>query len=594
MSRRCLLSLICILSCTACAPEPAAPESTAPESEPLTSTAADHVFIGPHILTMTDSAATASALAVKNDLIVWIGDAQQAEAWIGAATQVHELGQRALLPGFIDAHGHLTYLAATIDWANLAPPPVGPVNDIASLKQALREYIEARRFESGTWVIGQGYDDSLLAEQRHPTRTDLDQVSTEHPIALVHVSGHLVAANSLALAAVGINAESDDPPGGHIRREGSTDMPNGVLEETATYPIRGVLMQPAGDPEENLRLALARYAAFGITTVQDGAISGPAIGLLENAANKGALNLDVVIYPIAQSPELLDQMDFPFGPYRNRLRYGGVKLVLDGSPQGKTAYLSTPYAIPPHGQPADYRGYPTFPAQTVNAMVAALFERDIPVLAHANGDAAADLLIDAVAAASGVKTGAAGAGEPDTGGDGAIATPVRDHRTVMIHAQTVREDQLDRMLELGMMPSYFSTHTFFWGDWHRDSVLGLQRASRISPTRSSLDRGLPFTVHNDAPVVPPDMIRLLWATTNRLTRTGQVLGAEQRLTTIEALAAMTRDAAYQYFEEDRKGTLETGKLADLVILSANPLDMDTGDLLSLEVDETWSHGQRVF
>ena len=164
----------------------------------------------------------------------------------------------------------------------------------------------------------------------------------------------------------------------------------------------------------------------------------------------------------------------------------------------------------------------------------------------------------------------------------------------MIHAQTVRDDQLDRMLELGMVPSFFSAHTFFWGDWHRDSVLGLARAQRISPTRSTIDRGLPFTVHNDAPVVPPDMIRLLWATTNRVTRSGQVLGAEQRLTTLEALAAMTRNAAYQYFEEDRKGTLETGKLADLVILSANPLDMKIEDLLTLEVEETWSHGRRVY
>lgn len=568
MSRKFLLSLIGALACAACTPEQ-------PEATPTSSrTAADHVFIGPNIVTMTLAPTNPGALAVKDDEIVWMGAAEQANAWIDTATEVHQLGNRALLPGFIDAHGHLTYLAATIDWANLAPPPVGPVSDIAALQEALQTFIEDRDIKAGDWVVGQGYDDSLLAEQRHPTRTDLDAVSTEHPIALVHVSGHLVAVNSLALAAVGINAETDDPSGGHIRREDSTGMPNGVLEETATYPIRGILGQTGGDPKANLLQALESYAAYGITTVQDGAISEPAIGLLESAATDGALTLDVVIYPIAQNLEMADGMDYPFGPYRNRLRYGGVKLVLDGSPQGKTAYLSQPYAVPPHGKPADYQGYPTFPAQTVNALVESLFERDIPVIAHANGDAAADLLIDAVAAASGAER--------------------RDRRTVMIHAQTVRDDQLDRMLELGMVPSFFSAHTFFWGDWHRDSVLGLARAQRISPTRSTIDRGLPFTVHNDAPVVPPDMIRLLWATTNRLTRSGQVLGAEQRLTTLEALAAMTRNAAYQYFEEDRKGTLETGKLADLVILSANPLDMKIEDLLTLEVEETWSHGSRVY
>ncbi len=208
-------------------------------------------------------------------------------------------------------------------------------------------------------------------------------------------------------------------------------------------------------------------------------------------------------------------------------------------------------------------------------MVQQFVARAVPILAHANGDAAADMLIDAVDTAT-------RQGE------------VTNHRTVMIHAQTVRDDQLDRMAALAMVPSFFSTHTFFWGDWHRDSVLGVDRASRISPTRSATNRGITFTVHNDAPIVPPDMLRLLWSTTNRLTRSAQVLGPDERLTTYEALTAITRNAAYQYFEEDRKGTLAAGKLADLVILSSNPLDTPTVDLRSLEVTETWSHGVRTF
>ena len=140
----------------------------------------------------------------------------------------------------------------------------------------------------------------------------------------------------------------------------------------------------------------------------------------------------------------------------------------------------------------------------------------------------------------------------------------------MIHAQTVREDQIDRMAAIGVVPSYFSAHTFYWGDWHRDSVLGPERALRISPTRSTLARNMPFTVHNDAPVVPPDMMRLIWATTNRLTRSGQVLGEAQRLDALEALRAVTANAAYQSFEECCKGTLTPGKQADLVMLSRDP------------------------
>ena len=542
---------------------------------------ADHLFIGRHIISMEASAeppgksvaeTRSTALAVRGEKIVWLGSEAEADGWIGPDTLVHQLGERALLPGFIDAHGHLTFLAATASWANLASPPVGPVTDISSLQLQLKGYIQANQIPAGDWVIGSGYDDSLLAEQRHPDRRDLDAVSSHHPIALIHVSGHLLAANSLALAEVGYDAETADPAGGHLRRYPDSSEPNGVLEETATYPLRARLLEPRGNPLDDLATGLEEYAAYGVTTVQDGAISGPAISLLQAAAAGGQLNLDVVIYPVVGSADLSAFSATPWGRYQDRLKFGGIKMVLDGSPQGKTAYLSQPYHLPPPGQTADYHGYPIHPDERVDAMVAAFLAAGIPILAHANGDAAADQLIHAI-------------GRADSSAD---------HRTVMIHAQTVREDQLDAMRELGMVPSFFSAHTFFWGDWHRNSVLGPDRGARISPTRSTLDRGMPFTVHNDAPIVPPDMVRLLWATVNRLTRSGVVLGPEQRIATRQALAAMTRHAAYQYFEEDRKGTLRAGKQADLVILSRNPLEMATTDLLSLEVMETWSRGAQVF
>lgn len=536
---------------------------------------ADHLFVGENIITMMDDGLTPSALAIRDDQIIWVGNRDDAEPWRDDNTVVHDLGSRALLPGFIDAHGHLTYLAATLKWANLASPPVGTVSNIASLQSALSQFIAEREIPPGSWVIGNGYDDSLITEQRHPNRDDLDAVSRDHPIALVHVSGHLMAANSVALELVGIDAEMTDPPGGHIRRRAGSREPNGVLEETATYPLRGAIRQPSGNPIEDVQSALAEYASHGITTAQDGAISAPQAQLLATMDRDDLLTVDVVIYPIVSGLNAVKADDYTFGSYGKRLKVGGVKLILDGSPQGKTAYLRDPYEVAPKGKDASYRGYPIHPPESVNAMVDYYLNAEIPVLAHANGDAAATLLIDAVAAHLGERS-------------------ERDHRTVMIHAQTVRSDQLDDIARLGIVPSYFSAHVFFWGDWHRDSVLGLERARNISPTRFSIERGIPFTIHNDTPIVPPDMLRLLWATTNRLTRSGQVLGPEQRLTTLEALAAITRDAAYQYFEEDRKGTLTTGKLADLVILSADPRTIEPAELLTLEIDETWSHGTRVY
>ncbi len=549
---------------------------TAAACEPTQVTApADHLFIGEHIITMRSPDDTPTALAVIDEEIVWLGREEDAEDWIGSNTQVHQLGERALLPGFIDAHGHLTYLAATLNWANLASPPVGSVTSIESLQAKLRNYIAERGVPSGAWVIGNGYDDSLIAEQRHPTRDDLDEVSTDHPIALIHVSGHLYAVNSQALELTGIDSDSADPAGGHMRRYAGSNVPNGVLEESAAYPIRALIQQPGENPIAALNEAVVLYASHGITTAQDGAISAAAIELLERMDEEGSLTLDVVIYPIVRGVDNKAVDGMLFGRYANRLKFGGVKMVLDGSPQGKTAYLTEPYEIPPDGKGADYRGYPTHPVEMVDAMVAHFIDRKIPILAHANGDAAAEMLIDAV----------------DTATNHGELT---NHRTVMIHAQTVRDDQLDRMAELAMIPSFFSTHTFFWGDWHRDSVLGAVRGARISPTRSAMDKGITFTVHNDAPIVPPDMLRLLWSTTNRLTRSNQILGPDERLTTYEALAAVTRNAAYQYFEADRKGTLEVGKLADLVVLSGNPLDVRTVDLLSLEVTSTWSHGVLVY
>jgi predicted amidohydrolase YtcJ len=537
--------------------------------------AADTLIISNNVLPMDQTMAIAAqpgAVAVVGERIAWIGSPEQAQAWIGTETQVVDYGDQAVLPGFIDAHGHLSFSALATTVANVASPPVGPVMNIAQLQDTLGAYIEDKGIANGDWVVGMGYDDSLIAENRHPNRDELDAVSTSHPIFLVHVSGHLIATNSRGLARAGITAETPDPPGGIIRRRPGSQEPDGVLEETATYPLRQFMSAANKEPIASVAQAMRDYASYGITTIQDGAASEEVMTLLSAAAATGALSMDVVAYPVGMAKPESIASAYTFGVYENRLKIGGVKLILDGSPQGKTAFLSAPYHVPPHGLPADYAGYPTIdPVQTAT-LVAAYLDRNIPIIAHANGDAAAQMLIDAVA----------------------DADPQHDHRTVMIHAQTVREDQLTAMKNLAMIPSFFSTHTFYWGDWHRDSVLGEERARRISPTASTLQRGMVFTVHNDAPIVPPDMIRLLWATTNRQTRSAKVLGAEQRISTYDALRAMTTHAAYQHFEEADKGSLEAGRLADVVVLSQDPLSLAPEDLLSLEVVATYSRGRQVF
>jgi predicted amidohydrolase YtcJ len=534
---------------------------------------ADIAFYGENIVTLSDPLNAADFVAVKDGVIIYVG---QRANWHGQSRELVNLGASALLPGFIDAHGHISFHARASAMANVASPPVGTAEDMAGLVNELKGYMASMTLAEDEWLVGMGYDDSLLAEKRHPTREDLDEVSTTRPILLIHVSGHLAAVNSKALEIAGIDETTLDPAGGVIRRFEDSQKPNGVLEETAGFSVQQYV-KSSGDPSEQMHAGVLDYASYGITTAQDGASSPEIIQLLKATAAKKPFPIDVVAYQRVNERYLGDSSPASpvMGKYENGFRVGGVKMILDGSPQGKTAFLTTPYKVPPEGADADYRGYPIMPAETVDALFDKFVKAGIPILAHANGDAAADLFVNALSQSI----------------DGEIQV---DHRTVMIHAQTVREDQLDSMATMKAIPSFFSAHTFYWGDWHRDSVFGVERASRISPTASSLAKGITFTVHNDAPIVPPDMLRLLWATTNRLTRSGQVLGEDQKISTLEAIKAITINAAYQYFEEDIKGSIEVGKQADLVILSKNPLSIPTTQLLEIKVQRTIARGQTVF
>ena len=538
---------------------------------------ADTIILGKHIISMDRS--RPEAVALRGDTIAATGSRGRIMRLARPGTRVIQLGEQALVPGFIDSHSHATMVGRLSGYANLSSPPVGPVTDIASLQQRLREHIAASNLPDGGWALGYGYDDSLLAENRHPTRDELDAVSGERPIAIQHVSGHLVVANSAALAKAGITADSKDPPGGHIRRKAGSSEPDGVLEETAAY---GVMAQMYGSgprtPIPGLLAALDRYAAEGFTTVQDGAANPADIAAIEAhlAATGQPLPVDLVAFPAFGSlaKEAQAECRVPVDPaYKGGLRIGGVKFVLDGSPQGRTAWLSKPYLLPPEGKGADYVAYPTVEKYPFMRDVAACIAAKVPVLAHANGDAAIQLLIDSVASE--------------------IGEAKVDHRTVIIHAQLMTEMQLDQAKMLGIIPSFYAVHPYFWGDWHR-KIFGDDRAMRISPIHSAAIRGIPFTIHNDAPVVPPMAMRLMSIAVNRTTRSGFLLGADQRATPMEALQALTINGARQYFEEASKGSITPGKRADLVILDADPRTVDPSRIADIKVIETIARGRTVY
>jgi len=554
----------------ACAGEPASPPAPA----------ADIVFVGEHIHTVDPAHEGATAVAVRGEEIVAVGDRRDVDSLIGESTRVVELGDRALVPGFIDAHGHLGLAMQMLDLLNASSPPVGPMTSIDDIVVALQARIREGAIPAGEAVMGYGYDDSLLAEGRHPDRDDLDRASREHPIVLLHVSGHLATANSAALDSVGLDETSEDPYGGVIRRRPGTRVPNGILEEVAAHTVLIPIFQAAGTPDpaafaDQVRRVVAYHASFGITTIQDGASSLEMAAGLRALAQQEALAADVALFPAVRGEsddESIAQLGYS-PDYENGVRVAGVKFVLDGSPQGRTAWVTRPYDEGPPGAAESYVAYPMVEPEFYRVQVKRMLDAGIPVIAHANGDAAIDLMIEGV--------------------DAALGGAKKDHRSVTIHAQLTRDDQLDDMKRLGIVPSFFAAHPFFWGDWHRRSF-GDDRAMRISPLRSAVDRDLPFTIHNDAPVVPPDIMRLLEISVGRKTRAGVVLGADQRIDFEQALHAVTLGAAYQYFEEDRKGSISSGKQADLVILERDPAGVPVDQLSEIAVIETIARGKTVY
>lgn len=541
--------------------------------------AAERIWVGGPIVTVDDAKPAAEAVAVRGGRIVAVGAREDVlKRFRGPSTRVSDLGGRTLVPGFVDGHGHMSQAGLQAIAANLLPPPDGRGDSIAGLQGIVREWMSsstiAKRFGI---VVGFGWDDSQLSDGRAPTAADLDAISTTLPIALIHQSGHLGAYNTKALELAGISAATPDPQGGVIRRRAGSKEPDGVLEETAHMGALLKLLPKLGAAEITALIEAGQgaYLRFGHTTAQDGRLDSNTAMVYGSVAKAGKLKLDVVGY--------VDMFLAGDGPvtktvsrqYVNGWRLGGVKLNFDGSPQGKTAWLTAPYFKVPAGQKADYLGYPTFKEAEAAALVTKAYARGWQLLVHTSGDAAIDQLIRTVDAASKV-------------------FPGQDRRTVMIHGHAMRADQVEAVQRLGIFPSLFPMHTFYWGDWHRDSVLGPERGPNISPAGWVLARGMRFSSHHDAPVALPDTIRVLSATVNRTTRSGQVLGPEHRVEPIVALKAMTLWAAYQHFEENTKGSITVGKLADFAVLSENPLTIDRARLGELKVTETIKRGRTVW
>jgi predicted amidohydrolase YtcJ len=302
--------------------------------QPADPSSADAIYSGGPIITMNDATPRAQAVAIKDGKIIAVGTQAQVEKFKASGTKVIDLAGKALLPGFIDAHGHVFTTGIQAASANILPAPGGEGNSIAKIQEILREYAKSETSRKFNLILGFGYDDAQIAEKRHPTRQDLDQVSKDIPILLIHQSCHLGAMNSKALELAKITADTKDPQGGVIRREADGKTPNGVLEETA-FMTYAMAIFPRLNAEQFAQLAVMGqdlYITHGFTTTQEGRATGPAHSSFVKLAEAGQMKVDVVSYLdmifTDEPPEM--KTTWYSRSYKNRYRIGGIKLNLDG------------------------------------------------------------------------------------------------------------------------------------------------------------------------------------------------------------------------------------------------------------------------
>lgn len=529
------------------------------------------LYFGGPIITMEPDAEHPEAVLTEDGRIAGAGPLKQLEELAGEGIERVDLKGNCLMPSFVDPHSHIIMNARMSLCADLSS-----CTSFEDIVEELKQYIAKRGVKAPHSVIGFGYDHNFLKEHRHPDKTVLDQVSAEIPILIFHVSAHFAVINSPALELTGITAEIEDPQGGFIGRMPGTREPSGYLEEAGVNLAEDPINEMLDITEEEMFTGMQQvYLERGITTVQDGASNAENVAVLKRLADEGKLRVDVVAYPMINTGghEVLAANPERVRTYVGGFKLGGYKMVLDGSPQGRSAWMSKPYR---NGEP-DYCGYPWLTDEEAEQFARLAVDDGQQLLVHCNGDAASEQFLNAYEKAL---------RESENPRKASL-------RPVMIHCQTVRNDQLDRMAKIGMIASIFVGHVWYWGDVHMQNF-GPERGSRVSPVKDAMDRGLIVNFHQDAPITKPDMLHSVWCAVNRVSRGGQCIGPGERVGVYEALRAVTLHSAYEYSEEDSKGSIKPGKKADLVILDRSPLETDPMEIRNIRVLKTIKDGKTVY
>ena len=539
---------------------------------------ADIIYFGGDIITMEGNQPIyAEAIAVKDGKIIFVGKKTESDKLKGENTILTNLEGKTLLPGFLDAHSHYINSLLVANQCKLYAPPSGPGKDVESIIIALKAFAAERKIPKGELIMGYGYDENVMPKGKLLNRDDLDKAFPDNPVRIDHVSMHGCVLNSLALKKYGISAVTTTPPGGVIVRKPGTNEPYGLIMEMAFMPI--FEKTDPMTPEQEIEWTKAGqmlYAEAGITTAQEGATYLPQILTIQRASQAGANIIDIVAYPFITDLDNIVK-SFPvaeWGKYNKGFKIGGVKITIDGSPQGKTAYFTTPYLTGGPSGERNWKGELTFPQETVNKMVKKVYEMNVPLLLHCNGDGAIDSFLKAYEFAR----------------DGNFD---KSWNVTTIHSQFMRKDQIPKFVKYKIRPSFYTLHTYYFYEAHLKNR-GFAQAQYISPMRDAINAGLKPTNHTDFVVAPLDQMMMLWSAVNRISRAGAKVGFDQCVTPYEGLQAMTVNVANQYEESDSKGTLKSGKRADLVILDKNPLKISKMEIRDINVIETIKDGKTIY
>ncbi len=512
------------------------------------------IYVNGTIYTMQKQSVQTEAVLVEHGKIIDVGSRNRLEK---EAEKTIDLDGYTMLPAFIDAHSHLTGVANGFLQVDLSE-----IHSFADISEKIKDFIKWNAVADGNWVIAKGLNHTALQEKRMPQRIFLDEITDRHPLVLQHASGHVAACNTMGLRTLGITEQTENPAGGKISYD------TGILEEMGWLTYMDRLPMPAmSELLAAFEKAQRLYASYGITTVQEGFFVSQIQDLYALLQQQDRLWLDVVAYmDLKNSPELIHAFPKSKGKYHQHFKVGGYKVLLDGSPQSKTAWMLEPYTD-------GSAGYPMLTDEALEQLIVHAVQEKQQLLMHANGDAAAQQYLRVYRT---VKENM-----------GAVPRPI------MIHAQLAQPKQIAQMAELGITPSFFPAHVYHWGETHMEN-LGLARAQNISAMHTALEYGLPFTMHQDSPVLFPDMMEMLWCAVERRTKNDILLGGAQRLTPYEAIKAMTLHAAMQYGEEGEKGSIAKGKHADFVILDQDPMMLSQKALREIQVLATIKDGVVIY